>query len=101
MTKGTFSMGRRQKTKSHCACLRCGKHSYHKQTQTCAACGYPGAKLRKYNWSEKAQRRRTQGTGRMRHMKLIFRKGSNGFREGHVQPARKRGTGKPAPTISQ
>jgi hypothetical protein len=26
------------------------------------------------NWSEKAKRRRTTGTGRMRHMKNVFRR---------------------------
>ena len=26
------------------------------------------------NWSKKAQRRKTTGTGRMRHMKIVFRK---------------------------
>ena len=26
------------------------------------------------NWSEKAKRRRTQGVGRMRHMKVVFRR---------------------------
>jgi len=33
------------------------------------------------NWSEKAKRRRTQGTGRMRYMKKVFVRASNGFRE--------------------
>ncbi|KAK2147452.1 hypothetical protein LSH36_552g01136 [Paralvinella palmiformis] len=36
------------------------------------------------NWSEKAKRRRTQGVGRMRHMKKVFRRFRNGFREGTV-----------------
>ena len=34
------------------------------------------------NWSEKAKRRRTQGTGRMRYMKSLPRRFKNGFREG-------------------
>jgi large subunit ribosomal protein L37e len=34
------------------------------------------------NWAKKAIRRRTTGTGRMRHLKHIARKAKNGFREG-------------------
>ena len=32
----------------------------------CAACGYPAAKIRSYEWSKKSKRRRAPGTGRMR-----------------------------------
>ncbi|KAJ9112146.1 hypothetical protein QFC20_002327 [Naganishia adeliensis] len=46
------------------------------------ACGYPAAKLRSYNWGLKAKRRKTTGTGRMRHLKEVSRKFKNGFREG-------------------
>ncbi|KAJ9106382.1 60S ribosomal protein L37A [Naganishia friedmannii] len=45
-------------------------------------CGYPAAKLRSYNWGLKAKRRKTTGTGRMRHLKEVSRKFKNGFREG-------------------
>ena len=38
--------------------------------------------MRKFNWSNKAKRRRTEGTGRMRYMKTLPRKFKNGFREG-------------------
>ena len=34
------------------------------------------------NWSVKAKRRRTTGTGRMRFLRLIRRRFTNGFREG-------------------
>lgn len=34
------------------------------------------------NWSEKGQRRKTTGTGRMRHLKIVRRRFKNGFREG-------------------
>lgn len=34
------------------------------------------------NWSEKAKRRKTTGTGRARHLKLVRRRFRNGFREG-------------------
>merc|ERR1711879_168917 len=64
MTKGTSSFGKRH-NKTHTLCRRCGKSSYHIQKSTCASCGYPSPKMRKYNWSEKALRRRTTGTGRM------------------------------------
>jgi len=47
--------------------------------------------MRRYNWSEKAKRRRTIGTGRQRHTKTLSRRFKNGFREGTKAPARKRG----------
>jgi large subunit ribosomal protein L37e len=54
--------------------------SYHKQTHTCSACGYPAARLRKCNiqlmldgWSKKVQQRKGTGTGRMRYLKTIPR----------------------------
>ncbi|KAG2184930.1 hypothetical protein INT43_000843 [Umbelopsis isabellina] len=34
------------------------------------------------NWSVKAKRRKTTGTGRMRHLKDVSRRFKNGFREG-------------------
>jgi hypothetical protein len=34
------------------------------------------------NWSAKAKRRRTQGTGRMQYMKSMPRRFKNGFQEG-------------------
>ena len=40
------------------------------------------------NWSPKALRRRTQGTGRLRYLKTIPRLLKNGFRTG-VQTPRK------------
>nr|ODN93236.1 60S ribosomal protein L37-B [Cryptococcus depauperatus CBS 7841] len=48
----------------------------------CAQCGYPAAKLRSFNWGEKAKRRKTTGTGRMAHLKDVNRRFKNGFREG-------------------
>ncbi|KAF8373133.1 hypothetical protein PRIPAC_79562 [Pristionchus pacificus] len=39
--------------------------------QTCASCGYPAAKKCVYQWSIKAIRRSTTGTGRMHHLKKI------------------------------
>lgn len=34
------------------------------------------------NWSVKAKRRRTTGTGRMRFLRKVYRRFRNGFREG-------------------
>uniref|UniRef100_A0A0D9RWH0 Large ribosomal subunit protein eL37 n=1 Tax=Chlorocebus sabaeus TaxID=60711 RepID=A0A0D9RWH0_CHLSB len=34
------------------------------------------------NWSAKAKRRNTTGTGRMRHLKIVYRRFRHGFREG-------------------
>ena len=42
------------------------------------------------NWSVKAKRRNTQGTGRMRYLKHVDRRAKNGFREGTVAASRKR-----------
>lgn len=36
-------------------------------------------------WSQKAIRRKTTGTGRIRYLKTIGRKFKNGFREGECQ----------------
>ncbi|SAL95711.1 hypothetical protein [Absidia glauca] len=77
----TSSFGKRH-TKSHTLCRRCGDRSYHKQKKTCAQCGYPAAKIRSFNWSEKGKRRKTTGTGRMRYLKVVHRRFKNGFREG-------------------
>ncbi|KAI1129309.1 hypothetical protein F5Y10DRAFT_264301 [Nemania abortiva] len=35
-----------------------------------------------YNWSEKAKRRKTVGTGRMRYLKDVSRRFKNGFQTG-------------------
>ncbi|KAM0750724.1 hypothetical protein T439DRAFT_325780 [Meredithblackwellia eburnea MCA 4105] len=81
MTKGTQAFGKRH-TKSHTLCRRCGRRSLHKQHKTCASCGYPAAKIRSYEWGQKAKRRKTTGTGRMSYLKNVSRRFKNGFREG-------------------
>ncbi|MCD6547514.1 MAG: 50S ribosomal protein L37e [Nanoarchaeota archaeon] len=54
MTKGTPSMGKRSKGKSHIICRRCGKRSYHVTKKVCASCGYgKSSKLRNYSWAKK------------------------------------------------
>jgi len=80
MTKGTSSFGMRR-NKTHTVCRRCGKVTLHIQKKVCSACGFPSAKIRKFGWSVKAKRRKTTGTGRMRHLDIVRRKFRNGFRE--------------------
>ena len=41
------------------------------------------------NWSEKAIRRHTTGTGRLRYLKIVHRRFQNGFKEG-TQPISKK-----------
>ncbi|MEN6442277.1 MAG: 50S ribosomal protein L37e [Methanoregula sp.] len=53
MTKGTPSMGKRNK-KTHIACRRCGKISYHAQKKVCSACGFGrSTKLVSNKWNTK------------------------------------------------
>ena len=89
MTKGTTSFGKRR-NKTHTLCRRCGKVSMHVQKKTCASCGFPGARMRKFNWSEKANRRKMTGTGRMSHLKSVHKRFRNGFREGKVAVSHKK-----------
>lgn len=44
------------------------------------------------NWAQKALRRRTQGTGRMKYLKTVTRKFKNGFREGTAAVSKKAAT---------
>ncbi|KAK9867321.1 hypothetical protein WJX84_007016 [Apatococcus fuscideae] len=81
--KGTGSFGKRH-TKTHTLCRRCGRRSFHIQKARCSSCSYPAKSMRKYNWSVKAMRRRTTGTGRMQYLKNMPRRFKNGFREGTV-----------------
>nr|CBV76072.1 60S ribosomal protein L37 [Polytomella sp. Pringsheim 198.80] len=83
--KGTGSFGKRR-NKTHTMCRRCGRKSYHIQKSTCSMCGYPSATKRTYQWGQKAIRRKTTGTGRMRYMKTLSRRFKNGFREGTEAP---------------
>ncbi|XP_008801255.1 60S ribosomal protein L37-1-like [Phoenix dactylifera] len=81
MGKGTGSFGKRR-NKTHTLCIRCGRRSFHLQKSRCASCGYPAARIRKYNWSVKAIRRKTTGTGRMRYLRHLPRRFKSNFREG-------------------
>ncbi|KAB0385682.1 hypothetical protein FD755_000638 [Muntiacus reevesi] len=80
-TKGTSTFGKRG-NKTPMLCRRCGSKAYHLQKSTCGKCGYPAKRKRKYNWSAKAKRRNTTGTGQMRHPKVVYRRFRHGFREG-------------------
>ncbi|CAG0912491.1 unnamed protein product [Notodromas monacha] len=44
-------------------------------------------RVRHDNWSTKAIRRKTTGTGRMRHLKIVHRRFRNGFKEVNVKKA--------------
>ncbi|CCF49295.1 hypothetical protein NDA14_002704 [Ustilago hordei] len=81
MTKGTTSFGKRH-SKTHTVCRRCNARSFHLQKKVCASCGYPSAKIRSYEWGQKAKRRKTTGTGRMRYLKNVSRRAKNGFQTG-------------------
>ncbi|RLI89502.1 MAG: 50S ribosomal protein L37e [Candidatus Altiarchaeales archaeon] len=53
MSKGTPSMGKRQK-KTHGICRRCGRRSFHISKRRCAACGFGRSRrLRRYDWAVK------------------------------------------------
>ncbi|KAF3960286.1 hypothetical protein CMV_014990 [Castanea mollissima] len=80
--KGTKSFGKRR-NKTHTLCVRCGCH-FHLQKSCCSACAYPAARKRTYNWSVKAIRRKTTGTGRMRYLRHVPRRFKSGFREGII-----------------
>ncbi|KAK1550595.1 hypothetical protein Q3G72_021723 [Acer saccharum] len=89
MGKGTGSFGKRR-NKTHTLCVRCGRRSFHIQKSRCSACAYPAARLRKYNWSVKALRRKTTGTGRMRYLRNVPRRFKSNFREGTEAAPRKK-----------
>ncbi|KAL8110023.1 large ribosomal subunit protein eL37z-like [Apium graveolens] len=88
--KGTGSFGKRR-NKTHTLCVRCGRRSFHLQKSRCSACAYPAARIRKYNWSEKAIRRKTTGTGRMRYLRHVPRRFKSNFREGTQATPRTKG----------
>ncbi len=53
--KGTSSMGKRSRKKTHIKCRRCGKSAYHVRKKKCSSCGYGKkgtAKLRNYSWQK-------------------------------------------------
>mmetsp|Transcript_139666 Transcript_139666/g.197789 ORF Transcript_139666/g.197789 Transcript_139666/m.197789 type:complete len:96 (+) Transcript_139666:81-368(+) len=92
MTKGTQSFGTKR-NKTHSLCIRCGYTAFHNAKKICGKCGYPGAKMRRYDgWSQKAARKVGQGTGRMRYLKTVPRRAKNGFRVNCVAKPKARKT---------
>nr|XP_039335726.1 60S ribosomal protein L37-like [Saimiri boliviensis boliviensis] len=81
MTKGTSSFGKHG-NKMQMLCCRCGSKAYHLQKSTCGKCGHPAKHKRKCNWTAKATRQNTTGTGRMRHLKIVSCRFRHGFHEG-------------------
>jgi len=52
--KGTPSMGKRSKGKTHIRCRRCGRHAFNVAKGYCAACGFGRSKrIRRYSWAAK------------------------------------------------
>jgi large subunit ribosomal protein L37e len=52
--KGTPSMGKRSRLKSHIICRRCGNRTFHISKKVCSHCGYGrSSRLRAYNWNKK------------------------------------------------
>ncbi|XP_057565726.1 60S ribosomal protein L37-like [Hippopotamus amphibius kiboko] len=82
MTKGTSLFGK-CRNKTHTLCCCCGSKACHLQKSTCGKCDSPAKQKRKCNWSAKAIRQNTTGTGRMRHLKIVYRRFRHGFREGN------------------
>ncbi|ELW62320.1 60S ribosomal protein L37 [Tupaia chinensis] len=87
MTNRTSSLGKCH-NKMHMLCRCCGSQAYNLQKSTYSKCGYPAKRKKKYNWGAKAKRRKTTGTGRMRHLKIVYRRFRHGFREGTPKPKR-------------
>uniref|UniRef100_A0A2N9FYC6 Ribosomal protein L37 n=1 Tax=Fagus sylvatica TaxID=28930 RepID=A0A2N9FYC6_FAGSY len=87
--KGTGSFGKRR-NKTHTLCVRCGRLSFHLQKSRCASCGFPSSRIRRYNWSEKAIRRKSTGTGRMRYLRYVAVRFKYNFREDTQAAPRKK-----------
>ncbi|MHC1626664.1 MAG: 50S ribosomal protein L37e [Methanoculleaceae archaeon] len=52
MSKGTPSLGKRQK-RTHIACRRCGRISYHLRHKVCSSCGFGrSSRMRRYRWAK-------------------------------------------------
>ncbi|XP_049731457.1 60S ribosomal protein L37-like [Elephas maximus indicus] len=81
MMKGMSWFGK-HRNKTHTLCCHCGFKAYHLQKLTCGKCGYIAKCKKKYNWSTKAKRRNTTGTGQMRHLKIIYHRFRDGYCEG-------------------
>ncbi|WP_292467593.1 50S ribosomal protein L37e [Methanolobus sp.] len=55
MSKGTPSMGKRQK-RTHLKCRRCGSVSLNIHTKQCTSCGFgKTTRMRSYKWQAKCK----------------------------------------------
>ncbi|KAH7090106.1 60S ribosomal protein L37 [Auriculariales sp. MPI-PUGE-AT-0066] len=72
-------------TKTHTLCRRCDSRSFHRQHKV----RIPQREAAVVQLGLKAKRRKTTGTGRLRHLKGVGRRFKNGFRENTAAPARK------------
>ncbi|WP_082098527.1 MULTISPECIES: 50S ribosomal protein L37e [unclassified Methanosarcina] len=55
MSKGTASMGKRQK-RTHAKCRRCGSVSLNIHTKECTSCGFgKTTRMRSYKWQAKCK----------------------------------------------
>merc|ERR1719352_1509159 len=90
MTRGTPAAGKKH-THSHMISRFTGRSNFHKQNKKDAQSGGGvHAKKRRYNWSVKAKRRNTTGTGRCRYVKHVNRKEKNGYPPAARLPRRSR-----------
>ncbi|MCE4617205.1 MAG: 50S ribosomal protein L37e [Desulfurococcales archaeon] len=54
MGKGTPSMGKHGRSKTHIRCRRCGRNSFNVAKGYCAACGFGRSKrIKRYSWQSK------------------------------------------------
>ena len=80
--RGTPAAGKKH-VHSHCISRYTGRSNFHKQKRKDAQSGGGfHTKKRRYNWSTKAKRRNTTGTGRMRSLRHTARREKNGYRHG-------------------
>ncbi|KAM9242048.1 large ribosomal subunit protein eL37-like [Dugong dugon] len=68
--------------KTHTLYCCCGSKVCHIQKPTYGKRGYAAKHKRKYNWSAKAKRRNTTSTGGMRHLKIVYHRFRQRYREG-------------------
>merc|ERR1712028_201628 len=82
MTRGTPAAGLKH-THSHAISRFTGRSNFHLQKRKDAQSGGGfHTKKRRYNWSTKAKRRNSTGTGRMRTLRHVHRLEKNGYRHG-------------------
>ncbi|MHB8567327.1 MAG: 50S ribosomal protein L37e [Nitrososphaerales archaeon] len=49
--RGTSSMGKMGRKRTHIRCRRCGHHSFHVTKKKCSQCGFGASpSMRRYSW---------------------------------------------------